>query len=78
MEHFGMTYEEVQDPLSTSFEKEARTRTSVNTKMYKEIFACYPDDKILCVADYAEVNFMNNLSLKQGKNQNFMISTQHL
>ena len=73
-----MTYEEVQDPLSTSFEKEVRTRTSVNTKMYKEIFACYPDDKILSVADYAEVNFINNLSLKKEKNQNCMINIQHL
>ncbi|CAD8051895.1 unnamed protein product [Paramecium primaurelia] len=54
MEHFNMKYEEVIDPLSLQFEKESTAQANINTRIYKQIFACYPHDDIKKVSDYEE------------------------
>ncbi|CAK62572.1 unnamed protein product (macronuclear) [Paramecium tetraurelia] len=54
MEHFDMPYEKVIDPLNLQFEKESTAQANINTRMYKQVFACYPHDDIRKVSDYQE------------------------
>ncbi|CAD8061948.1 unnamed protein product [Paramecium sonneborni] len=54
MEHFDMPYQKVIDPLSLQFEKESTAQANINTRIYKQIFACYPHDDIKKVSDYEE------------------------
>ena len=52
MEHFGVTSEELEDPLNneTLFKIDSIARK--NTEIYREVFRCYPDDEILIISDY--------------------------
>jgi len=55
MSHTGFTYEEVMDPLDPIFHEKMRIRAKINTEFYRDVFACYPDDNILTLADYDKV-----------------------
>ncbi|CAD8151474.1 unnamed protein product [Paramecium pentaurelia] len=61
MEHFDMKYEQVIDPLSLQFEKESTAQANINTRIYKQIFACYPHDDIKKVSDYEEFKAKKHL-----------------
>lgn len=46
IEHFGMTEEEVFDPISDQTYDLIVNRAAKNTKFYRKIFGCYPDDEM--------------------------------
>lgn len=46
IEHFGMTEEEVFDPISDQTYDLIVNRAAKNTKLYRKIFGCYPDDEM--------------------------------
>ncbi|CAD8069623.1 unnamed protein product [Paramecium sonneborni] len=54
MEHFDLPYEKVIDPLSLQFERESTAQANINTRIYKQIFACYPHDDIKKISDYEQ------------------------
>lgn len=45
-EHFGLNGNETQDPLSPILWERIAHQADQNTVIYRELFACYPDDKI--------------------------------
>jgi len=50
-EHLGLPEQEVIDPLSIEFTNKMNCITEENTRIYREIFACYPDDHIKKLKD---------------------------
>lgn len=44
MEHFDLTEEEAIDPLDANLINRIKEQTKTNTEIYREVFACYPDD----------------------------------
>ncbi|CAK57722.1 unnamed protein product (macronuclear) [Paramecium tetraurelia] len=62
MEHFGLTYEQVIDPLSPELEQLIRYNTRRNTIIYRQVFACYPDDYIKSLNDYQTFKSQGDLS----------------
>lgn len=44
MEHFGLSEEELMDPLNEKVGNKMRKNASENTHIYRQIFRCYPDD----------------------------------
>lgn len=57
MEHFGLSYDEVVDPLSFELQDKMREIAKRNTQIYREVFACYPDDEVKTLSDFASVRF---------------------
>eukprot|EP00828_Plagiopyla_frontata_P032009 TRINITY_DN41804_c0_g1_i1.p1 TRINITY_DN41804_c0_g1~~TRINITY_DN41804_c0_g1_i1.p1 ORF type:complete len:372 (+),score=54.94 TRINITY_DN41804_c0_g1_i1:472-1587(+) len=70
-EIFGMTEEEVMDPLSSKLWEEMESRIYKNTLIYRQIFGCYPDDVIQARAEAEAFKIKNpNLELyNEKKNQ---------
>ncbi|CAD8108230.1 unnamed protein product [Paramecium sonneborni] len=62
MEHFGLKYDEVIDPLSQQLQEQIRTNTRQNTLIYRQVFACYPDDNIKTLNDYQTFKISGDLS----------------
>lgn len=54
-EHFDMTYQQVQDPLSSLLQEKIRFQTNKNTLIYRTVFACYPDDTVQSLSEYEQV-----------------------
>ena len=51
MEHFNLPYDDVQDPLNDQLNVKIRKQCEMNTSIYREIFACYPDDNVLSISE---------------------------
>ncbi|EAR83685.1 phospholipase d1 (macronuclear) [Tetrahymena thermophila SB210] len=45
-EHFGLSYDEASDPLCETTDNLIISRSKQNTLIYRQVFACYPDDKV--------------------------------
>jgi len=45
-EHFGLTAEEVEDPLSPILLEQMTQISHSNTEIYREVFRCIPDDNV--------------------------------
>lgn len=46
MEHFGFSEEEALDPISEETSELIVQRAAKNTRLYRRIFGCYPDDEM--------------------------------
>ncbi|CAD8096905.1 unnamed protein product [Paramecium primaurelia] len=62
MEHFGLKYDEVIDPLSQQLQEKIRFNTRRNTMIYRQVFACYPDDNVKTLNDYQTFKSSGDLS----------------
>ena len=51
MEHFGISDTDAEDPLSEQTDKLLNKITHKNTKIYRELFGCYPDDNLKKLSD---------------------------
>jgi len=60
-EHLGASEEEVEDPLADSFNEKMEEIANRNTEIYRNVFACYPDDNIKRLADVKEFKAKKNL-----------------
>jgi phospholipase D1/2 len=54
-QHFGLLEGECRDPLHPVLLQKIETRTKYNTSIYREVFACYPDDTVHSLQDYEKV-----------------------
>lgn len=61
----------LRDPLSSDFTKLWTTTAETNTALYREIFACYPDDNILAFNNLAGFQEKSNLSVYSTKKDLF-------
>jgi len=60
-EHLGFTDDEVQDPMSDDFIYKMNDIAETNTSIYREVFACYPDDQMRTLAQIDEMKKARNL-----------------
>lgn len=54
-ESFGMSMEEVMDPLDHKMWDEIDYRTSRNVEIYREVFGCYPDNEMKTLDDIKRI-----------------------
>jgi phospholipase D1/2 len=52
MEHFGLSLEELDDPLNQQTLNKMDLIAKRNTEIYREVFRCYPDDEISSIGEY--------------------------
>lgn len=57
---FGVVLELTEDPLSLSFWDEVQRISSNNTKIYRELFNCYPDNKMKTFEDASKSGYKTN------------------
>ncbi|KRX08542.1 hypothetical protein PPERSA_13023 [Pseudocohnilembus persalinus] len=60
-EHFGLTEEESIDPINQITLQNIKNQTKQNTEIYREVFACYPDDNFLTISQYEQFKQKENL-----------------
>ena len=63
MEHFGLTESQASDPLNKIILMIIKERAEINTKIYRELFGCYPDDQIKTLKEVSA--FRKNPSKEQ-------------
>lgn len=63
MEHFGLSVEELNDPLDKNVLEKIENNARRNTEIYRQVFRCYPDDEISCIGDYEK--FKNSGDLEK-------------
>jgi hypothetical protein len=52
---FGMSLDEVDDPLSKSMWDKITVRMTKNVEIYREVFGCYPDDTMKTTEDIVTI-----------------------
>jgi len=60
-EHLGLSEEEVIDPITDEFTQKMNERIKTNTEVYREVFACYPDDTMKTYKEVEEASKKKNL-----------------
>jgi phospholipase D1/2 len=55
IEHFGLTYAEAENFLDEDTWQLIKNRAKNNTKVYREVFGCYPDDTMTQYSEIEEV-----------------------
>ncbi|EGR28742.1 phospholipase d1, putative [Ichthyophthirius multifiliis] len=69
-EHFGLSFQQLIDPLSEDMFNNICQNCKRNTEIYREVFRCYPDDNIKTSNDFQDFQKTRNLDkYDQLKNQ---------
>ncbi|EGR27867.1 phospholipase d1, putative [Ichthyophthirius multifiliis] len=61
MEHFGVSEIECEDALNDQLNENIYQNALRNTEIYREVFACYPDDTVLSINKLEEFQQSKNL-----------------
>lgn len=61
MEHFGLSMEELQDPLNQEILAKIDNNAKRNAEIYREVFRCYPDDEISIISEYDKLSKFGNI-----------------
>lgn len=62
-EHFDMTVEQLQDPLSDQLFEDIREQSACNTAIYRRVFGCYPDDQMKSFQDIKTISNQADITL---------------
>jgi len=60
-EHLNFQDEEVEDPLDPALNERMDAIAKINTRVFREVFACYPDDEVTKLQEVKEFKETRNL-----------------
>lgn len=62
-EHFGLTREQLLDPMDDHLFTLIREQANRNNDVYRQVFGCYPDDYMKTLSDIDQIKAASDITL---------------